>query len=87
MSRPFWSAPSRNLPCQVGPIGWPVGETTSFFTPPTTTVSVTWFAFGLVCATCDAYSGAHRHSTTISRNSAPNASAALLRRSRRRPSR
>ena len=54
MSRPFWSAPSRKRPCHVGPIGWPVTETTFSLTPPTVTVSVTWLAFGVVCATCSA---------------------------------
>ncbi len=85
-SRPFWSAPSRNLPCQVGPIGRPLTETTSFSSPPTLTLSVTWLSFGPVCATWSAYSGAQKQRITMIANSAPKASATLLRRRRRRAS-
>jgi len=39
-SRPFWSAPSRNLPCSPGPRGVPSGATTSVSCPSIITVSV-----------------------------------------------
>src|SRR4051794_9765491 len=87
MSRPFVSAPRKKRPCHVGPIGLPSGETTSFFFPPTVTVSVRWFLYGSVWATWFAHRGAARHPATITTKSAPKASAALLRRSRRKASR
>src|SRR5262249_37280324 len=61
----------------------PPGETTYLLSPPTLTVSVMWLAEGVVCATSFAQRGAHRHITTITRKSAPNASAVLLRLRRR----
>src|SRR5918912_1131324 len=35
MSRPLSSAPRKKRPCQVGPIGTPLGATTSLVFPPT----------------------------------------------------
>jgi 23S rRNA C2498 (ribose-2'-O)-methylase RlmM len=47
---------------------------------------VTWFAFGPVCATRCANTDASAHAMTITRKSARNANATLLRRSRRQAS-
>src|SRR3954463_3179148 len=85
-SRPLESAPRKKRPCHVGPIGMPCVETTSLSLPPTRTWSVTWFSAGVVCATCFAYTGASRHMRTMTRKSAPKASATLLRLSRRHAS-
>src|SRR3954470_16906396 len=87
MSRPFVSAPRKKRPRHVGPIGLPSGDTTSFFFPPTVTVSVRWFLNGSVWATWFAHRGAARHPATITTKSAPKASADLLRRNRRSASR
>ena len=87
MSRPLVSAPSRNWPCQVGPIGTPSSETTFVFLPSTRIVSVRWFLYGSVPAGPLAQSGAARHIATTTRNSTPNAIAVLLRLSRRNASR
>src|SRR6185503_4227167 len=86
MSRPFWSAPRKKRPCQVGPMGMPDGETTSCVWPPNVTVSVTWLSAGPVCATYFEYSGAARHMAAITRNTAPNASAVWSRLRRRNAS-
>ena len=50
MSRPFWSAPKKKRLCHVGPIGMPVGDTTSVGCPPIVMVSVTWLSLGPVWA-------------------------------------
>ena len=81
-SRPFWSAPSRYCPCSPGPIGVPSGATTFVGCPSISTLSVMWFSFGPVCATCSAHSGAARQNSTMSTNTPPQTSATLLRRSR-----
>ena len=82
MSRPFWSAPRKKRPCQVGPMGMPSGDTTSRVCPPKRTVSVTWLSAGPVCAMWCAYSGAARHIAAITRKIAPKPSATRSRRSR-----
>src|SRR3954466_8537413 len=68
-------------------MGTPSGDTTSFFLPSTVTVSVRWFLSGPVWAKSFAQIGAARHRATTTRNTAPNASATLLRRRRRSASR
>jgi hypothetical protein len=76
MSRPFWSAPRKKRPCHVGPVGIPSVDTTLTFLPPTLTTSVTWLAFGPVCATCFAYTGARKQARQMARKIAPATSAA-----------
>ena len=83
-SRP--SAPRKNsppAPSQTGPIGVPSGLTTSRRSPSTSIFSTVWVAFGPVCATSFAHSGAARTKATIATNSPSAASATRLDRSLR----
>ena len=70
-----------------GPIGTPSGATTYFDLAPSLSVPVRLLVSGSVCATWFAHSGAASEIVTSTRNSAPNASATLFRRSRRSASR
>ena len=47
MSRPFVSAPRKNSPFHVGPIGMPSSDTTFVSFPSITIVSVRWFLYGV----------------------------------------
>src|SRR4051794_31504699 len=68
-------------------MGRPVELTTSVFLPLMTTDPLTLLSVGPMCAMRCAYTGASRHIATSTRKSAPDASATLLRRSRRAASR
>src|SRR5437763_3921449 len=61
----------------------PVGLTMSVGLPPTFTWPVMFSSAGPWCATECAYTGASRHSTTMTRNTPPKNNATLLRRKRR----
>src|SRR3954453_17236963 len=89
-SRPWLSAPRKKFECHVGPIGVspsfsgpPPCWSTSILLPSTTVVPLRLFANGAACATCFAYSGAAKVTTTIRTNSTSAASATRLRMNRR----